>query len=203
VKGTSLRESEIRPSVEEPFKEDLLGRKEMVESIAGAIDSFRESHVVAIDGCYGTGKTTVLRFLEVLLRQHDFGVAVLDAWEQDHQHPLESLLKAAGPAFGDEGWKSGLKEAAEAVLPELVAEFAPPGGRNLGQRALRRVLSDSQPPVEKFRLRLQAAVKEHGRVVLLVDELDRCRPDHAVGIRRPAFWRGRATRQLSLPFTHT
>lgn len=181
MEGTSLRESEIRLPDDDPFKDDLLERKVMVESVAGAIDSFREPHVVAINGGYGTGKTTVLRFLGALLRQRDIGVAVLNAWEQDHQHPLESLLNAAGGAFGDEGWKRGLKEAAKVAFPELVAELAPPGSRNLGQQFLRRLMPDS-PPLERFRRRLEAAVEKNDRVVFLVDELDRCRPDHAIGI---------------------
>lgn len=179
---TSLRESENRPSDEEPFKEDLLERRELVESVAGALDSFRGSHVVAINGGYGRGKTTVLRFLEVVLRARGFRVAFLNAWEHDHRHPLESLLNAAGSAFGGGDWRSGLKDAAKAVLPDLVAELGPPGTRSLGEQFLRRLMPDS-PPLEEFRRRLETAVADSGgRIVFLIDELDRCRPDHAVGI---------------------
>lgn len=180
--STSLRESEIRPSDDEPFKDDLLDRRELVESVAGALESFRESHVVAINGGYGTGKTTVLRFLEVLLRGRGFRVAVLNAWEHDHRHPLESLLNAAGSAFGDGDSRTRLRKAAKAVLPELVAELGPPGTRSLGEQVLRRLMPDS-PPLEEFRRRLKDAVEDGGRpIVFLIDELDRCRPDHAIGI---------------------
>ena len=178
----SLRESAIRPSDEDPFKEDLLDRRELVESVAGALDSFRESHVVAINGGYGRGKTTVLRFLQVLLRERGFGVAFLNAWEHDHRHPLESLVNAAGSAFGERDWRRSLKATAMAVLPDLVAEFGPPGTRSLGEQFLRGLMPDS-PPLEEFRRRLKNAVKaREGRIVFLIDELDRCRPDHAVGI---------------------
>ncbi len=179
----SLWESEVPVSVEEPFKGDLLDRRELVESVAGALASFRGSHVVAINGGYGSGKMTVLRFLEARLIQRGFRVPLLNAWEHDHRHPLESLLSAAGRAAGDRAWRASLKKAAEAVLPDLVGELAPPGARGLSEQVLRRLFRDSQP-LDDFRRQLEAAVEgvDSKGVVFLIDELDRCRPDRAIGI---------------------
>ena len=64
----------------------------MVEALALAFERFPVPQVLAVDRAYGSGKTTVLRFLAAELRNRGFAVAEVNAWEKDYRDPLEPLL---------------------------------------------------------------------------------------------------------------
>ena len=67
----------------DPFKNDLLGRKESVEVLTHLVGSLEGPCVLAVDAAWGSGKTTFLRIWAQHLRNQGFAVVEFNAWETD------------------------------------------------------------------------------------------------------------------------
>ena len=85
---------EIEVQRDSPFKHDRLKRQQFVESLCEALVE-RPGGVVALDGGWGAGKTTVLRMIEAVLRgREDARVVLLNAWDNDHLSDAPTALVA-------------------------------------------------------------------------------------------------------------
>ena len=185
---------------ENPFENDLLGRKEFAETLASTLRAIEGPGVFAIDGGWGTGKTTFVRMFSQHLRNEGFRVVDINAWETDYaDSPLAALIskvaeaepdRARGEKFkaiGVQALKAALPAAvkiatygmvdidaaSERVVGDALAKFAEGG--------LARFDEDAQS-MAKFKESLQdlAARCEDKPLLVIVDELDRCRPTYAV-----------------------
>ena len=81
--GIRIRPREIDITEEEPFRNDLLDRKESVEVLTHLIESIEGPCVLAVDAAWGTGKTTFLAMWTHHLRKIKFPVVEFNAWETD------------------------------------------------------------------------------------------------------------------------
>ncbi len=80
------------PSVD-PFRNDALERKPVVELLAGLLHKFNGPFVLALDSPWGTGKTTLVRMLKVKLEQENFQCVYFNAWQTDFvDDPLVALV---------------------------------------------------------------------------------------------------------------
>ena len=86
----------IQVPAEEPFKEDLLSRKQSAEVLTDLVSSLAEPFVLAIDSPCSTGKTTFLKMWVQHLRNQGFHCLYFNAWESDFtESPLVSLRACA------------------------------------------------------------------------------------------------------------
>ncbi len=209
--GIRIRAAEVDVPDDDPFKNDLLGRKESAEVLTQLVDDIEGPCVMAIDAAWGAGKTTFLKMWSQHLRNEGFPVVEFNAWETDHaEDPFVALaveLKEGLKAFGDESLKEKIKETTEAA--KQVALRAIPGiirlvtagvldvqpliekeaGTLLASYAEKRLdrYKDDQESINRFRDKLQemantlAQSKKHPLMVF-IDELDRCRPSYAVAL---------------------
>lgn len=67
-----------------PFQNDVLNRKDNIETLTTFITSFEQSIVLCIDGGWGQGKTTFIRMWEKYLLQHSIPTIYFNAWESDY-----------------------------------------------------------------------------------------------------------------------
>ena len=199
----------IQPLEIDVPKNDLLGRKKSVEVLTHLVGNFEGPCVLAVDAAWGTGKTTFLRIWAQHLRNQGFPVVEFNAWETDFSGDpfvaLSTELTEGLHEYTDEplatkinNTKKGAKEvllrAAPGVVRLLTAgilDVGPLFEKEVGQ-ALASYAEDrlseyrkSQESVEAFRRVLQdmakglSAQKGHPLVVM-IDELDRCRPSYAI-----------------------
>ena len=187
---------------EEPFVNDLLGRQESVEVLTRIVSRIEGPCVLALDAPWGYGKTMFLKMWEAWLRQEAQGfpvVAFFNAWETDFtNHPflalsseltkeLESCIKIAWIPDVD-----ALKRAAKKLIrvsPQLAGSLPPVGGR-----AVEVVLSELFPwtndsndyqkaneAIEDFKKALEELAQGLDKpLVIMIDDLDRCRPSYAI-----------------------
>ena len=72
--GIRIQPREIEVPEDNPFKNDLLGRRELVEVLTHLVGSLEGPCVLAVDAAWGNGKTTFLRIWAQYLRQQEFPI---------------------------------------------------------------------------------------------------------------------------------
>ena len=175
------RDFEVDP--QDPFAGDVLGRRRVVETVCRVVSDIASPAVLLVDGEWGSGKTVFTRMCAALLRSESFkgwGGTVIEfnAWTQSHtREPLRDLVSVLTKKIDGDYKLHGmlldllkdrllLKAATDAVVdPTLLPRY------ELGTETT------------KFKEVLKAFVDSSGeRVVVFIDELDRCRPDHALRV---------------------
>ena len=78
-----IQPREIDVPKDDPFKNDLLSRKEPAEVLTHLVGSIEGPCVMAVDAAWGAGKTTFLKMWSQHLRNQRFPVVVFNAWETD------------------------------------------------------------------------------------------------------------------------
>ena len=187
------------------FKNDRLGLEPAIQGRTHALLA-RSPQAVAIDGHWGTGKTTFLALWDAYLRREGVKVVRFNAWKAfgadpftaltreillqvdipssqqsvPHKHILAFLKRYAPLVAQGTNLISGLHPELEGVSPAL----------EIGLNALARVpeseASEPSDPVfespDAFRSALSsaAATWSDRPVVVMVDELDRCSPEYSV-----------------------
>lgn len=88
-----FRLPELEIPKDDPFRNDALERKPVVDFLAGLLDKFNGPFVLALDSPWGTGKTTLVRMLKAKLEQANFQCVYFNAWQTDFvDDPLVALV---------------------------------------------------------------------------------------------------------------
>ena len=130
--GFRIQPREIEVPEEDPFRNDLLERKEPAEILTHLVGSIEGPCVIAVDAAWGTGKTTFLRLWARHLRNEGFSVVEFNAWETDFSvdpfvalstEVTENLHDSKSPKLGEkiELTKELAKEVVRASLPGVVS----------------------------------------------------------------------------------
>ena len=211
-----LRPEDIEIPPDDPFKNDLLDRRKSAEILTNVVGSFRGPGVVAIDAAWGTGKTTFLRMWSQELKNDKFTVVEFNAWDTDFaadpflalstelQAGLEST-EVDIPTDTKQEIKKWSKEILRHGVSELVrlaAGGAPVVGTVTGKvtesimdRFTKSRVSSyaaTKQAVTRFRSALGRAAEAVSRssetkpLVVIIDELDRCRPTYAIELLETA-----------------
>ena len=204
--GIRVQPREIEIPADDPFRNDLLGRREAVDTLTHLVGNLDGPCAIAVDAAWGFGKTTFLRMWSQHLHNQEFPILTFNAWETDFSDdPFLTLstelteglqssdTKLPGEMF--EQLKGASQEVLRWVVPSAIrfaASQVPLVGVQLGEAAAAFVeerlsrYSNSRTSVERFRTVLAdmaTAVSEangNRPLMVLIDELDRCRPSYAV-----------------------
>ena len=185
-------------NIRDTYESDLLSRKDSVIQFAEFLKSPYCPTSIAVNGEWGSGKTFFVKqtayHLSTLEDTSDKCLTVYyDAWENDNEcDPIISIVDCIARVAGEEDGKH---------IGELVFEIAEATLDNPLLRGI-KVLRERQkekdaesdfgynktaPTNAQIKNKLKALfdeiINEHGeRLILFVDELDRCKPDFAVRV---------------------
>lgn len=204
--GFRIQPREIDVPKEDPFRNDLLERKEPVEILTHLVGSIDGPCVIAVDAAWGKGKTTFLRLWARHLFQEGFSVVEFNAWETDFSADpflalstelTENLDASKSSELGKriEHTKELAREVVRASLlgvvslatsgvVDLKAVLEARDGMSEYQKA-RKVLNDFRDSLQEMAKAL-AESNNHRPLVVVIDELDRCRPSYAVELLEAA-----------------
>lgn len=198
-------------------EKDIFGRMILAEPLTNLLSNTANPIVVAVDGEWGSGKTTFLKMWAGELRKAGFPVIYIDAFENDYEpDPFTTIAsriieiaaersKTASDEFSTRAKsvarivaRSGLKIGVKALtlgalnavdLDELASIAAGDVGEDVDSylgAALTRS-TQQKATIDEFRKSLSSLshairpeVEVAKPVVIIVDELDRCRPDYAL-----------------------
>lgn len=192
----------------DPFRHDLLDRKESVEVLTHLVRAFEGPCVLAIDAAWGNGKTTFLKIWHQYLVNAEFPVVQFNAWETDFAGDpflalctelTDELEAYANLADKIASTRKCAKKIMRRALPGLVRALTY-GILDLDSvlegeidKAVASIAEDSfteyksaKDSITEFRSSLQdiaSAVSQPPKnlpLIVMIDELDRCRPSYAV-----------------------
>ncbi len=202
------KESEIQP--DDPFAGDEFERKVLGEGLVNLLARVQGPLTLAVTGPYGSGKTHFLTRCKALLEKREIPVVLLNAWESDFAtEPLAPLVSELTASFSNKLKGNGQTVRKIKTLAAKVAAAAVPLAVKLATAGLlnandftERALADAahrmaeeqfqryaaaKASIQNLREELTALsekirpeVEPRPPVVIIVDELDRCRPTYAI-----------------------
>jgi KAP family P-loop domain len=204
-----FRSEPIDVSADRPFAFDTLERQPVVEFLENFIASADGPLVLAIDAPWGSGKTAVVKMLQVQLEKQKFRTLYFNAWAVDYaSDPLVALVSKVDLLAKEASADAKKRVKRMKSITTLVAKrgliagvkAATFGALDL-DKEMEAVLSQSAADASadlfdlvvkegeclaKFREELEEFVKESKQedekdvLVFFIDELDRCRPSFSI-----------------------
>ena len=194
---------EIEIPEDDPFKFDQLDRKTCANTFLSLVKLYSTTGcVIALNGEWGTGKTTFIRMLFQLLKRDHGHPLYFNAWENDYvSDPLIALLselKELAPQSNK--WDNVVVNGGK-ILTSVLTSAAKTFAKNKlgidsevvtsGINEVGKLLKDDIDEFSKqkttfgdFRKALQCYIADNTTedvpVVFFVDELDRCNPHFSV-----------------------
>lgn len=184
---------------------DLIGRQKFVDKIKKLVEisSPNKSWSIAINGAWGSGKTFVMNMLEKDLKEDSENIVIYyDAWSNDfYEDPLIAILYNILDIFEHlKGIKKdivqGLKNGLNAFLSILSAVPNVDKVMKAGKKAFKEATKEREKKTDDEKLSgykcysdflkgtqkfIKDAIKEN-KLIILVDELDRCEIDYAMKV---------------------
>ena len=180
---------------DEPTKEDLLGRNVYARTLQKVVLNCQTPMVIGIHGDWGSGKTSLMRQTEALLKQEKVRTVWFNPWVyQFDESPIVPLLheirkKAILYQIELKELKllSMLTSAAGEVIIRMTtgdtlnSEFIIKQNKSFEKKYF-EAKTVTMNLHEKFQEVVNALVGEKGRLVIFVDDLDRCCPPQSLKV---------------------
>lgn len=195
------RLEEIEIPMENPFAHCALGRGQYAQILTDVVNVYAHSGcVLALEGQWGTGKTTFVRMWRQYLANLNYHTLYFNAWETDYTaDPLIAMLAELKEIGGDtENFNKvvatsgrvllavgkGLLKKFTGIHADEVADSVTDGMEEIGQDFLKEY-AGQKASFRKFKQKLQEFVADKATehpIVFFIDELDRCNPAYAVKV---------------------
>ena len=183
----------LKPKAKEPWSDDALQRRGIASELDALVTQLAggtEPATIALDGGYGTGKTFILERWIQEMNDRDQVAVYYNAWENDcDDDPLVSLIETLTSNDKTDWGKRltpALNEALTGVLRKYTgidAQKTLKAGKDQSVGLLQAAESrrESRQKLKDMLIELVDAARanEFPGVVVVVDELDRCRPTFA------------------------
>lgn len=202
-----IKHKDINIPDKNPFENCKLEREQYADILTSIINCYSFGFVLAINNKWGTGKSTFVKMWEKKMNLEGHKTIYFNAWENDFEDdPLTALMgemKKLTKKSNEKSFKSTLKKASvlsNKLLPSIVKGVL---NKYVDIEETKDVINGVTEGVSDiFMLNVDEYVKrkkgivdfkeslkkfiadtyEGKPLVIIVDELDRCRPNYAVSV---------------------
>lgn len=201
------RLQDIEINSERPFQNCKLGRQKYAEILEKVVSLYSNGCVLAINGEWGTGKTTFVRMWQKYLENKGYKTLYFNVWKHDFiSDPLVGLVGELQNLDASERTKASLISVVQAsgkilsgMFPALlkglikksvgedVLEVIEKGAEAASELFAKEIndYKDKCNTLEEFRnamIELVESCESNKPLIFFVDELDRCNPAFAVKV---------------------
>ena len=192
---------------ENPFLNCKLGREKYADILKAIVLTYNEGCVLAINGKWGTGKTTFVEMWAKYLRLDNFHTLYFNAWENDFiSDPIVGLLgelkKVSSQKKKEDALLSVIStagkivlKAAPAIAKGILKKYAGEDVVDICSDSIEEGASLLKEEIESYEKQKLCLEQFHAELsnfvvdicddkplVFIVDELDRCNPYYAVKV---------------------
>ena len=201
-----MKSREVEINEIHPFANCKLKRRPYAEVLTSIIESYPQGFVLAVDGSWGTGKSTFMKMWRQDLTNSGFNTVMFNAWENDFiSDPTIAVLGEIRKIFND-GNSQTLQNVIDKIA-KVSSKAIPTMTKAILKIAGMGALADTADVVMKAALEeFDNEIKDYDNkknslieirrdlsqflkecsgdkpLIFIVDELDRCRPDYAVEV---------------------
>ena len=191
---------------------DIFKRKPFADALNKIIDGSNAGLVLGLDAKWGEGKSTFLRMWQKQNHKDEgIRIVYFDAFANDYQsdpflaivsefyeeftgtdqNELLDIAAKAGKALLRAGVKIGVKAGTAGLvsatdLADHAKDVSDAVSSNLDSVIKNRIQNSKKDKqvIQNFRSNLESSAEKlnHGKLIFVIDELDRCRPDFALEI---------------------
>lgn len=197
------RQQDIEITANDPFANDALGRMQYAKIFESIVSIYAEAGcVIALNGGWGTGKTTFVRMLQQDMQNLGYHPLYFNAWTNDFvSDPLIALISELKNIFPQTDKFDKIVELGGKILVDIAASAAKTLIKNKTGIDVENITSTISNDLKKgidqyaeqkkafvdFKQALQEYVTDNTSepdkpVVFFIDELDRCNPHFAVQV---------------------
>ena len=162
---------------------DIFGYEEFGTNLASLVESLEGPSVIALDGGWGSGKTVFAKQWAGLLRRRGSAVIYFDAFAADAGD--DPLFDMASQLFGAAAAKEAAKQRGEEPSDAFRQRLEGAQDRIDASSDFRQKLTALAESMKTEALAAAEEAPEPAKsrpVVMIVDELDRCRPPYALAV---------------------
>ncbi len=171
-----LSEEEFTKYKKAPFLDCFESTKDFAKALKNDIDTKETPHSLLLSTDYGMGKTFFSTRFTQYLRNNKYDVIYFSVWENDYMQ--EPFL-----AFSKVKYKDNLTKVFR-TTEKVVESFALSTGIgfSISAEKLINAFQAKTDPIIEFKKQLTSFVKKFpkNKFIIIVDELDCCRPDYAM-----------------------
>ena len=210
--GTKIVTQPIIVGENETFEQDILGRKEFGESLLRLVSISSDELVISLDGKWGEGKTTFVKMWQGLLDKENIPNIYVNAYENDYSDDAFISIASAItayikekkiklPKFKEKAKKIGVQLLS--VATKVGINVATSGAiqvndfkklKNINSAVVNDIISEKLEShkknvelIQSFKDLLSKIPNtlnpnEDKPLVIIIDELDRCKPTYAVDL---------------------
>lgn len=186
-----LPKDEFAKYKQDPFLDCFNSTKEFATALKYDIETKETPHSLLLSATYGMGKTFFSTRFTQFLRNNRYDVIYFSVWEYDYmQEPFLAFSKALvnyiHNKFQAEKYKSNIDklfDKTEKIAGAVTFKAGIPGlEASISAKDLIEAFKAKNDPVVEFRKQLTAFIKKlpKKKLIIIIDELDRCRPDYAM-----------------------
>lgn len=172
---------------ESPFAHDKLNRKDEIERLTPMIKDVDTPTVMALDAPWGAGKTAFVKMWAAHLndnKEQEIPSMYFNAWETDFAVdplvPFMETIKKRLPGVLEYGLMEKARELVPLVVHDIVGRAAGDTLAGIAKEGAEKMTHHDKMSAFKGAIESFAKSGKAKRIVIFVDELDRCRPDYAV-----------------------